>query len=211
MMPVASAEAQAAFGDGGVYVEKLIERARHVEVQVLGDGSDVIHLYRARMLAAAPPPEGVGGGAVAGPFARGRASGSAAPPSALAKAVDYRGAGTLEFLYDDATGRLLLHRDEHPHPGRAPGDRAGDRHRSRPRDAADRRRRTSPPPPGGHRAPRPRHRGPHQRRGPVQRLHAIPRQGRRSPRCPAVRASASTPCSMRATRSRPSTTRSSAS
>ncbi len=45
MMPVASAEAQAAFGDGGVYVEKLVERARHVEVQVLGDGRDVIHLF----------------------------------------------------------------------------------------------------------------------------------------------------------------------
>ncbi|MBP2367860.1 carboxyl transferase domain-containing protein [Pseudonocardia parietis] len=35
-----SAEAQAAFGDSGVYVERLLPRARHVEVQILGDGED---------------------------------------------------------------------------------------------------------------------------------------------------------------------------
>jgi acetyl-CoA carboxylase biotin carboxylase subunit len=38
LMPQARAEAQAAFGDGGLYIEKLVENARHIEVQVLGDG-----------------------------------------------------------------------------------------------------------------------------------------------------------------------------
>ncbi|MDB5514716.1 MAG: accC 2, partial [Tardiphaga sp.] len=38
LMPRASAEAQAAFGDGGVYLERFVHRARHVEVQILGDG-----------------------------------------------------------------------------------------------------------------------------------------------------------------------------
>jgi len=38
LMPQARAEALAAFGDGGLFIEKLIERARHIEVQVLGDG-----------------------------------------------------------------------------------------------------------------------------------------------------------------------------
>ena len=70
LMPQASAEAQAAFGDGGLYLEKVIERARHIEVQILGDGERVDPLLRARMLAAAPPPEGMGGGAVAGPARR---------------------------------------------------------------------------------------------------------------------------------------------
>ena len=102
MMPVASAEAQAAFGDGGVYVEKLIERARHVEVQVLGDGRDVIHLYerecslqrrRQKVWEEAPSP-------VLAPASRERLCTAAV---ALAKAVDYRGAGTLEFLYDDVS------------------------------------------------------------------------------------------------------------
>jgi acetyl-CoA carboxylase biotin carboxylase subunit len=45
LMPQAQAEALAAFGDGGLYVEKLIEGARHIEVQVLGDGHDVIHCF----------------------------------------------------------------------------------------------------------------------------------------------------------------------
>ena len=38
-------EARAAFGSGDVYVERLIQRARHVEIQIVGDGKDVVHLY----------------------------------------------------------------------------------------------------------------------------------------------------------------------
>ena len=45
MAPQASVEALAAFGDGGVYVEKVIENARHVEVQILGDGMNAIHCW----------------------------------------------------------------------------------------------------------------------------------------------------------------------
>ena len=44
-MPQASAEAQAAFGDGGLYIEKVIAKARHIEVQVLGDGERAIHCF----------------------------------------------------------------------------------------------------------------------------------------------------------------------
>ncbi len=43
--PQASAEAAAAFGDGGLYVEKVIEKARHVEVQILGDGVNFVHCF----------------------------------------------------------------------------------------------------------------------------------------------------------------------
>ena len=98
---------------------------------MLGDGEDAIHLLRARMLAAAAPPESLGGGAgrrlSPGPCAKR----SAPRAVALAQSVGYRGAGTLEYLYDEASRRLLLHRDEHPHPGRASGDRDGHRHRPR--------------------------------------------------------------------------------
>ena len=41
----ASAEAKAAFGDGGLYLEKFIPRARHIEVQILGDGVEAIHCF----------------------------------------------------------------------------------------------------------------------------------------------------------------------
>lgn len=40
----AAREAQAAFGDAGLYLEKFLERVRHVEIQVLSDGETVLHL-----------------------------------------------------------------------------------------------------------------------------------------------------------------------
>ncbi|MEX0286334.1 MAG: carboxyl transferase domain-containing protein [Paracoccaceae bacterium] len=41
----ASAEARAAFGNGTLYAERLLESARHIEVQIAGDGTQVIHLW----------------------------------------------------------------------------------------------------------------------------------------------------------------------
>src|SRR5260370_25568764 len=45
LMPQAQAEALPAFGDGGLYVEKLIEGARRIAAQGPGDGQDVIHCF----------------------------------------------------------------------------------------------------------------------------------------------------------------------
>jgi acetyl-CoA carboxylase, biotin carboxylase subunit len=41
----AQTEAEAAFGHGGLYVERFLPRARHIEVQVLGDGKRVVHCF----------------------------------------------------------------------------------------------------------------------------------------------------------------------
>ena len=99
----ASTEAQAAFGDGGLYVEKVIETARHIEVQVLGDGTNAIHcferecsLQRRRQKVWEEAPS-----AALDPETRETLCASAV---ALTKAVRYRGVGTLEYLYDDRTG-----------------------------------------------------------------------------------------------------------
>ena len=103
----ASAEAKAAFGDGGLYLEKFIARARHIEVQVLGDGRDAIHcferecsLQRRRQKVWEEAPS-----LALSPRAREALCASAV---ALARAVNYRGAGTLEYLYDEATGRFYF-------------------------------------------------------------------------------------------------------
>jgi acetyl-CoA carboxylase biotin carboxylase subunit len=100
---LAQTEAHSAFGDGGLYVEKVIENARHIEVQVLGDGTDVVHcferecsLQRRRQKVWEEAPS-----AALSPEARFELCASAV---ALAKSVNYRGAGTLEYLYDDKTG-----------------------------------------------------------------------------------------------------------
>ena len=45
LAPQASAEAKAAFGDGGLYLEKVVEDARHIEVQILGDGENFVHCF----------------------------------------------------------------------------------------------------------------------------------------------------------------------
>jgi acetyl-CoA carboxylase biotin carboxylase subunit len=101
LMPQASAEAKAAFGDGGLYIEKVIERARHIEVQILADGKNAIHcferecsLQRRRQKVWEEAPS-----AVLPEHVRQNLCASAV---ALAEATHYRGAGTLEFLYDDA-------------------------------------------------------------------------------------------------------------
>jgi acetyl-CoA carboxylase biotin carboxylase subunit len=103
----ASAEAKAAFGDGGLYLEKFIARARHIEVQVLGDGRDAIHcferecsLQRRRQKVWEEAPS-----LALSPEAREALCASAV---ALAKSVNYRGAGTLEYLYDEAAGRFYF-------------------------------------------------------------------------------------------------------
>ena len=59
-------EAEKAFGNSGVYVEKLIENPHHIEFQILGDSKGrIIHLRGARLLRSAAQPEGCGGDALA--------------------------------------------------------------------------------------------------------------------------------------------------
>jgi acetyl-CoA carboxylase biotin carboxylase subunit len=96
----ASAEAQAAFGNGAVYVEKYIAQPRHVEIQVLADGDGAaVHLgerdcsiqrRHQKLIEEAPSP-------AVSPALRAR-MGEAAVEAALA--AGYKGAGTVEFLLD---------------------------------------------------------------------------------------------------------------
>ena len=96
----ASSEAAAAFGNGDVYVERLLSPARHIEVQIVGDGSAVVHVHERecslqrrhqKIVELAPSPtlnanvrEAILDAALR-----------------LAKTVSYRSLGTFEFLVDD--------------------------------------------------------------------------------------------------------------
>ena len=94
--------AAAAFGDDTLLLERLIERPRHIEVQVLADAHGTVDPpRRARVLAAAPAPEGHRRGAVAGASTPRPARALGAAACAAAASVDYRGAGTVEFLVAD--------------------------------------------------------------------------------------------------------------
>ncbi len=95
-------EAEAAFGDGRVMLEKLVEQPRHIEVQVFGDAhGNVVHLYerdcslqrrRQKVIEEAPAPG-------MPDDVRAAMCGAAVK---LAEAVNYRGAGTVEFIIDGA-------------------------------------------------------------------------------------------------------------
>jgi acetyl-CoA carboxylase biotin carboxylase subunit len=102
-IPHASAEALAAFGDGGLYLERFVPRARHVEVQVLGDGEAAIHLYE-RECSLQRRRQKVWEEAPASCISPERRESLCASALRLANSIAYRGAGTLEYLYDETTG-----------------------------------------------------------------------------------------------------------
>lgn len=104
---MAQREGLYAFGDDGMYLERFIARARHIEVQILGDGEEVIHLYdrecslqrrRQKVFEEAPSPA----------LSEDVREALCASAVMLAKSVNYRGAGTVEYLYDDQTGEFFF-------------------------------------------------------------------------------------------------------
>ena len=107
LMPQASAEARAAFGDGGLYMEKVIVRARHIEVQILGDGSRAIHCFE-RECSLQRRRQKVWEEAPSAALPQAMRERLCASAVALAEAVQYKGAGTLEYLFDDATGEFYF-------------------------------------------------------------------------------------------------------
>lgn len=94
----AAAEAQAAFGNSTMYIERYIERARHVEIQVISDGSgQIVHLgdrdcstqrRHQKLIEEAPSP-------IVDEMLRAR---MAAAATQLASHVGYVNAGTVEFI-----------------------------------------------------------------------------------------------------------------
>jgi len=99
----ASREAEAAFGDGALYAERLIEKARHIEVQIAGDRTGVLAIgerdcslqrRHQKIVEIAPAPN------LTEAF-RARLHDAAAT---LAAAVRYRTVGTIEFLADPEAG-----------------------------------------------------------------------------------------------------------
>lgn len=102
-----ASEAKAAFGTGELYVERLIRKARHIEVQVIGDGHEVSHVWERectlqrrnqKLLEVAPSPS-------LAPALRDQLLNAALT---LARAVGYRGLGTFEFLIDEDAGDFVF-------------------------------------------------------------------------------------------------------
>ena len=104
---LAAAEAEAAFADGRVYLERFVARGRHVEVQLMGDGETIIHLgdrdcsiqrrYQ-KLVEEAPAPD-------LDAALRTRLHAAAV---AFGQALAYRGLGTVEFLVDAERGEFYF-------------------------------------------------------------------------------------------------------
>ena len=104
----AKREAKAAFGKDEVYLEKLVERARHIEVQILGDTLRQARAsFRARLLNSAPAPEGRGARTGSLPAQEQREE-LCSYALRIADAADYVCAGTVEFLQDATTGKFYF-------------------------------------------------------------------------------------------------------
>lgn len=98
-----TSEATAAFGNGEVFIEELVSRPRHIEVQIVGDGRTYVHVYERdcsiqirnqKVIEIAPAPS-------LDPTLRARLLADAV---SIARASEYVGLGTVEFLVDSETG-----------------------------------------------------------------------------------------------------------
>ncbi len=105
--PQAQAEARASFDNGDLYLERLVEGARHVEIQILGDGRNVRHLgerdcsvqrRHQKVIEEAPSPS-------LSPKLRNRIASAA---TKLGRALKYRSAGTVEFLVDQEDNYFFI-------------------------------------------------------------------------------------------------------
>lgn len=104
----ARAEAQAAFGDGTLYLEKYIENARHIEIQILADHhGNIVHLYERdctvqrrhqKLIEESPSPA----------LDASVREEMAKAALALAREVNYTNAGTVEFVYDVDGGHFYF-------------------------------------------------------------------------------------------------------
>ncbi|WP_323786052.1 acetyl-CoA carboxylase biotin carboxylase subunit [Thalassovita sp.] len=107
MAPQAQAEAKASFGDGGLYLERAIQSPRHIEVQIMGDGTDAVHYFEREcsMQRRRQKVWEEAGAACLDDATRAKLCETAV---ALAKSVNYVGAGTLEYLYDSVTKEFFF-------------------------------------------------------------------------------------------------------
>ena len=103
----AAREAQAAFGDGSLYVERFLERVRHIEIQVLSDGETVLHLgerdcsiqrRNQKLIEESPSP-------ALDDTVRARIGEAAVR---ICRKVGYLNAGTIECILDTGSGEFYF-------------------------------------------------------------------------------------------------------
>jgi len=100
--------AQANFKDAGLFIEKYVEQARHIEVQVFGDGAGGVIALGERDCSVQRRNQKVIEETPAPGLSDAQRSELHATAVRLAQAVNYRSAGTVEFVYDASTGAFYF-------------------------------------------------------------------------------------------------------
>jgi pyruvate carboxylase len=104
----AKREARSAFGKDEVYLEKLVQRARHVEVQILGDNhGNLVHLFE-RDCSVQRRNQKIIERAPAADLSQSTREALCASALKIGRATGYVGAGTVEFLMDAVTGKCYF-------------------------------------------------------------------------------------------------------
>jgi pyruvate carboxylase len=108
VLPVARREAKAAFGNDEVYLEKLVRRARHIEVQIIGDShGELVHLFE-RDCTVQRRNQKVVERAPAVFLSDAQRADLCGAALAIGRASNYINAGTVEFLQDADTGKFYF-------------------------------------------------------------------------------------------------------
>ena len=108
LLPVARREAKAGFGNDEVYLEKLVRKARHIEVQILGDThGNLVHLFE-RDCTVQRRNQKVVERAPAAFLTDAQRNELCGYALQIGRAVNYRNAGTVEFLQDAETGKFYF-------------------------------------------------------------------------------------------------------
>lgn len=116
---MARSEARSAFGDDSVFVEKFVEQPRHIEIQILADGhGNVLHLFERECSIQRRHQKVIEEAPSSAISSRTRKK-MGAVAVRIAKAVDYQGAGTVEFIMDQKQNFYFLEMNtrvqvEHP-------------------------------------------------------------------------------------------------
>lgn len=100
--------AKSSFSEGGFFVEKYVERARHIEVQIFGDGAGTVIALGERDCSVQRRNQKIIEETPAPGIAEEIRARLLASAERMGLAVGYRSAGTVEFVYDDATGRFYF-------------------------------------------------------------------------------------------------------
>ena len=115
-LPHAQREANSAFGDPSLFIEKAVTNSRHIEVQVVGDGKNAVHFFE-RDCSLQRKKQKLWEEAPALDISEKLRAQMCAAAITLAKNLRYKGVGTVEFIYETKSESFFFYGNEYENSG----------------------------------------------------------------------------------------------